>query len=186
MRQQSSSAAHNVLDEQVIAVQLGGVGRCYSSLQRVLAVGAAAQLLLALQQPAAAAALEAAGIDLTTTDSSSSTSSSSQSSSAKASAGKKPRTDGSASYFAGLPTRQQQLRALLKQPLRELQSMVDSIATQQQQQQEGVAAGKSAAAAVQASSCASALLLRLQQVADGRQMKQWLPDIDTGRFMAGE
>jgi hypothetical protein len=64
--------------------------------------------------------------------------------------------------------------------------MVDSIATQQQQQQEGVAAGKSAAAAVQASSCASALLLRLQQVADGRQMKQWLPDIDTGRFMAGE
>jgi hypothetical protein len=150
-------------------------------LQRVLAVGAAAQLLLALQQPAAAAALEAAGIDLTTTDSSSS------SSSAKASAGKKPRIDGSASYFASLPKRQQQLRALLKQPLRELQSMVNSIATQQQPQQEGVAAGESAAAAAagQASSCASALLLRLQQVADGRQMKQWLPDIDTGRFMAG-
>jgi hypothetical protein len=191
LRQQSGAAAQQVLDEQVIGVHLGVVGRCYSSLQRVLAVGAAAQLLLALQQPGAAAVLDAAGMDLTSTGNDSS----STSSSVKAGgAGEKSRSDGSAKYFEGLPKRKHQLQALLRQPLRQLQAMVDSVAQQQQQQQQQEGTGNNeeaglaaaAAAAAQASSCASGLLLRLQHVADGRQMRQWLPDADTARFMAGE
>ena len=41
-------------------------------------------------------------------------------------------------------------------------------------------------AAQQASAGANAALQRLQQLADGRQLRQWLPDADTARFLGGE
>jgi hypothetical protein len=190
LRQQSPAAAQQLLDEHIIPQQLGGVGGCYSSLQRVLAVGAAAQLLLALRMPKAAAALEASGVDLVELSAAAEVVSSESANSRGVKSGRKQQLrDGSMQFFAGLPKRQQQLRALLQQPLRQLQSLVDKIAQQQQQGEEGEAADTSpaaAAAAVEASSCAAGLLLRLQHVSDGRQMRQWLPDADTARFMAGE
>lgn len=74
-----------------------------------------------------------------------------------------------------LQHQQELLLQLLHVPLGQLQ-----IAASQLQQQQMLPA--SAAKAIAAS---QELMSRLQQIADGRQLLQWLPGIETGRFFAG-
>jgi hypothetical protein len=76
-----------------------------------------------------------------------------------------------------LPHRQELLLQLLHVPLAHLQLAANGLLQQQQVLLPGDAGDAVAAAA--------ALLSRLQQIADGRQLLQWLPGIETGRFFAG-
>jgi hypothetical protein len=75
-----------------------------------------------------------------------------------------------------LPQHQQLLLQVLHAPLAQLQSAARKL----QQQQLLPPNGTDVLAA------AADLLSRLQQIADGRQLLQWLPGIETGRFFAGE
>jgi hypothetical protein len=69
---------------------------------------------------------------------------------------------------ARLPKRQQHLLAVLHAPLGKLQAAADA-----------VLAGQDATA------CAAGFLARLQQMSDGRQLMQWLPNVESARFFAG-
>lgn len=80
-----------------------------------------------------------------------------------------------------LPHQQELRLQLLHVPVGQLQHAAQRLLQQQPQQQElflPAGAGDAVAAA-------GALMSRLQQIADGRQLLQWLPGIETGRFFAG-
>jgi hypothetical protein len=79
-----------------------------------------------------------------------------------------------------LPHHQELLLQLLHIPLPQLQLAASRLLEQPQQQQLlPPEAGEAVAAA-------GAFVSRLQQISDGRQLLQWLPGIETGRFFAGE
>jgi hypothetical protein len=146
---------HEVLTTQLSAGANGGsdsaTGGSYCSLQRLLVVGASAQLLLVLQGLPEGVLVEVvAGPP-----------------GSKASCGQ-----------LKLPHRQELLLQLLHVPLAQLQLAANRLLQQQPQVLLSRDAGDAIAAA-------AALLSRLQQIADGRQLLQWLPGIETGRFFAG-
>jgi hypothetical protein len=80
-----------------------------------------------------------------------------------------------------LPHQQELRLQLLHVPVGQLQHAAHRLLQQpQQQQRELLPAGAGDAVAA-----AGALMSRLQQISDGRQLLQWLPGIETGRFFAG-
>jgi len=126
-----------------------GVGSSYCCLQRLLVVGAAAQLLLLLQPLPQGTLVEVA-----------------------ASA---PSSRASCDNLK-LPHHQELLLQLLHVPLGQLQASAMLMLQQQR---------LPAPEAADAVAAAAGYVSRLQQMSDGRQLLQWLPGVEAGRFFAG-